>query len=168
MDLLDGDVAYDLIFKSYARNQKGWRFTLSPSANHGFFDAFVTNADEGWQLKFDTVFKPSPIVLGARVEPSRSQVAAPPNRFSFGYRPLGPSFIQQLKGLEQGVLPGRLAAALATAKPVVPQAGRAYAQGPIILTQTKPGAFSPEQVRIDERLSSEMLKRVRVRYPGYG
>src|SRR5580698_551935 len=65
MEILDGTVISEIIFKRYARNPDGWSFTVSPSRSHGFYDAVITNAEESWHLKLDTIFKPNPMVLGS-------------------------------------------------------------------------------------------------------
>jgi len=169
MEVLDGDVLYDLIFERYTRDQHGWSFTVAPAATHGFFDALVMNREEAWQLKFDTLFKPSPLVIGAGVGSVKPTRGPSINPFSFGFRELRPSWVEQLGAREEGVsMPSRLAALLASMKPVVPQPGRAYAQGPFVLSGKGPLALSRSQAEVDERLSSEMLKLVRNRYPGYG
>ncbi len=169
MEVLDGDVLYDLILKRYARDQHGWSFTVSPAARHGFFDALVANGEESWQLKFDTLFKPSPLVIGASVDSERPTVGARVNPFSFGFRELQQSWLEQLGAQEEGVaMPKQLAALLASMKPVVPRPGRAYAQGPFVLSGRTSVALTKSQSDVDVRLSSEMLRLVRNRYPGYG
>jgi hypothetical protein len=167
MEILDGDVLYDLIFKRYTKDQRGWSFTLSPAAKHGFFDALVANRDETWQLKFDTLFKPSPLVIGATIESETPSARV--NPFPFGFREIRPSWAEQLGSQEQGVtLPRQLAAVLASLKPVVPRPGRSYAQGPFVLSGRGPTPRMGSQAEVDDRLSSDLLKLVRNRYPSYG
>jgi hypothetical protein len=169
MEVLVGDVMYDIIFKTYSRDQHGWSFTVSPAAKHGFFDALVANREEAWQLKFDTLFKPSPLVIGASVGSKEPDGAPPDNPFPFGFRELHPSWVERLGARDEGVaMPRQLAALLAAMKPVVPQPGRAYAQGPFVLSGMPSVALTKSAADVDERLSSEMLKLVRNRYPGYG
>jgi len=169
MEVLDGDVLYDLIFKRYSRDQHGWSFIVSPAASHGFFDALVANGEESWQLKFDTLFKPSPLVLGASVDSEKPARGARANAFSFGFRELQQPWLERLGAQEEGVaMPGQLAALLASMKPVVPRPGRAYAQGPFVLSGRTSLALTQSQLDVDARLSSEMLRLVRNRYPGYG
>jgi hypothetical protein len=169
MEVLSGDVLYEVIFQRYARNQRGWSFKVSPSEKHGFFDAFVANGEEAWQLKFDTIFKPSPLVIGASAEPERQNLRQDSGRFSFGYRELQPSLVERLGAEEEGdALPKQLAALLASMKPVVPRPGKVYAQGPFILSGRGQAPTTRSQATLDDRLSSEMLRLVRNRYPGYG
>lgn len=164
MDVLDGDVLYDIILKKYTRNQRGWSFRISPSERYGF-DGLVTNGKEGWQLKFDTIFRPSPIVIGAPSE-QNSTGGLRANAFPFGFRELEPSLFQRLLGGEDGSsVPAEVASILASVKPVVPRPGKLYAQGPFILSGRT--AAPPLDESIDARLSTELQKRVRDRYPGY-
>jgi len=167
MEVLEGDALYDRIFRRYARDQRGWSFTVSPSATHGFFDALVANGQEGWQLKFDTIYKPSPIVIGASIESVKPARRTPVGGLSFGFRELQPSWVEQLRA-EEVTIPRQLAALLASMKPVVPQEGRMYAQGPFVLSGRDQSPRSASRSTLDDRLSSEMLRRVRNRYPGYG
>lgn len=165
MEVLDGEDLYNLIYRRYTKDQRGWSFTISPSDRHGFFDALVTNPEEGWHLKLDTIFKPSPIVIGARME-GTPVPRSPVNGFPFGFRELQPSWLEQFGPHEGPGLPPQLTAALASMKPVVPRRGRVYAQGPFVLSGKR--AAPKDLLELDERLSSEMLRRVRYRYPGYG
>jgi hypothetical protein len=169
MEVLEGDVIYDIIFKRYSRDQQGWSYTLSPAAKHGFFDARVANREEAWQLKFDTLFKPSPLVLGASMDSEEPVGNKRVNPFPFGFRELQPSWVEELGAHEEGSgMPRQLAALLASMKPVVPRPGRAYAQGPFVLSGSGPVALTGTQADVDEQLSSRMLRLVRNRYPGYG
>ena len=36
--------------------------------NDGFFDATITNPDEVWQLKIDSLYKPFPIIAGTKID----------------------------------------------------------------------------------------------------
>lgn len=162
MEIVDGETLYELIFRRYSRNPRGWSFSISPS-HDGFFDAQVENAEDAWRLKFDTIFKPSPLVLGSSTEPSR-RTPGPRSPIQFGFRKLDPSLRAEL---ERGDgTSARLAAFLASMEPTVPKQGGSYAEGPFVLTP--PARLSRTQSRVDERLSSEMRKLVQRRYPGYG
>jgi hypothetical protein len=164
MEILDGPALAEMIFRGYARNPKQWFFRVSPSRSNGFYDAVVGGPDASWQLKLDTIFKPSPLVIGAKTEVGL-QAYAVSSPLSFGYRELDPSIVGALGGEEAA--PG-LAELLATLAPVVPEEGKAYAQGPFVLTRETHRVYDRSQTNIDERLSSEMLRLVRNRYLSYG
>jgi hypothetical protein len=53
-------------------------------------------------------------------------------------------------------------------EPVVPEEGKSYAQGPLLLTGPRKAALSRGQAEIDAKLSSEMRRLLRLRYPVYG
>jgi len=163
MEIVDGDALYELIFRSYSKNPRGWSFTVSPSRNHGFYDALVGNKDESWQLKFDTIFKPSPFALGASTGAPRGR-RRPSFPMQFGFRKLDPSLRAGLEDPEGRSR--RLAAFLASLEPVVPVRGGSYAEGPYVLTP--PTRLDRTQSALDERLSLEMRRLLQKRYPGYG
>jgi hypothetical protein len=163
MEILDGDVLYELIFRRYSKNPRGWSFTVSPSSSHGFFDALVQSPEEAWQLKFDTIFKPSPLVLGAstNIQSAKRRQSRP---MQFGFRELDRSLRAEIEN--GGGRSNKLAAFLASMDPVVPKRGGSYAEGPFVLAPAS--KLDRTQSKLDERLSSEMRKLFQRRYPGYG
>ena len=168
MDLLEGNDLKRRMIESYSRNPKGWSFVLSPSPRFGFFDATVSGPDMAWMLKLDTLFKPSPIVIGSEVEAFPRRPRGP---FSYGYRALPPELaLQILGGGEAGPRQRTLAELLPVMKsePVAPETGRAYAEGPLVLTGPGQVSLSKSQKVMDDRLSSEMRRLLRLRYPSYG
>jgi hypothetical protein len=167
MEILEGDALYRALLQRYSRNPNGWSFTVSQSPNNGFFDALVGGPDESWQLKLDTIFKPSPFVLGARTDLDPTRASRSP--IPFGFRTIHPSEAPALlDGSAQGM--GRLLAFLSAADPVAPREGASYLQGPVVFAPPGRAAASMgrEQQRIDSHLSSEMLRLVRRKYPSYG
>jgi len=169
MEVLEGRALYDTIMARYSRDQTGWSFVVSPSSSHGFFDALVSNREESWHLKFDTLYKPNPLVLGASVGGLRGPANPSADRFSFGFREMEASWLDVLRQQDEGAaIPEGLIARLASMKPVVPRSGRAYAQGPFKLSETGSVAREIGLASVDERLSSEMIRLMRNRYPGYG
>ncbi len=164
MEILDKPALDEIIFRRYARNPNQWFFTLSPSRSHGFYDAVVGSPEATWQLKLDTIFKPSPLVLGSRAE-VRLQPYDTSGPFSYGYREVDSSILRALGG--GGAVPG-LAELLKAHAPVTPEEGKAYAQGPFVIASGARRICDTEQENIDERLSTEMLRLVRNRYPSYG
>jgi hypothetical protein len=165
MEILDGASVSETIFRRYSQNPNGWSYTIYPSKSNDFYDAIVASPDESWQLKLDTVFKPNPLVLGSKSELDlrRYAVSLP---LSFGYREMSPAAVRDLGG--QGMEAPGLAALLASLAPVVPEAGRAYAHGPFVLTGGERPIHDQAQARLDERLTSDMLKLMRTRYSSYG
>jgi hypothetical protein len=166
MEILEGDALHRTLVQRYSKNPRGWSFTISPSPNNGFFDALVGSPGESWRLKLDTIFKPSPFVLGARTDQDLSK--SPPTPLSFGFRRVDPQAASGiLDDSQEGV--GRLLAFLSTVNPVAPTGPGNYIQGPFVFTSrgTAVGSMTREQKSLDSRLSDEMRKLVRRRYPSY-
>ncbi len=166
MEILEGEALYLALLQRYAKRPDGWSFTVSRSPDSGFFDALVGGPDEAWQLKLDTIYKPSPFVLGARTDRDPSKNSLSP--ISFGFRRVEPQRAPSLlDGSPEGM--SRLLAFLRTASPVAPTGGGSYIQGPVIFTSADQVGVSAtrEQQTVDRRLSEEMTKLIRRRYPSY-
>lgn len=167
MELLEGEDLRKRVLQSYSKNPKGWSFIVSPSPKSGFFDATVSGPEGMWMLKIDSLFKPYPIVIGSPAE-------APPRRpegpFPYGYRTLPPDLALQLFGEGTGstVNTRRRLLSVLRSEPVIPEEGRSYAEGPLILTGPGKVSLSESQKEIDAKLASEMRRLMRLRYPAYG
>jgi hypothetical protein len=166
MEILEGDALHRMLLQRYSKNPRGWSFTISPSPSNGFFDARVGGPDESWHLKLDTIFKPSPFVLGAKTDQDLSGNSSAP--LSFGFRRVNP---QQAPDLLDDSPEGmsRLLAFLGTVNPVAPTGPGSYIQGPYLYTNRgkAAGSTTREQQRVDDRLSDAMRRLVRSRYPSY-
>jgi hypothetical protein len=165
MEILQGDALYRMLLQRYSSDPRGWSFTISPSARDGFFDARVESPDESWHLKLDTIYKPSPFVLGARtVQDDRPQ----PSPVSFGFRRVDPRQAPALLDDSQEGM-SALLAYLSTVNPVAPTGPGSYIQGPVVFaSRGRPAAsMTREQRSLDSRLSDEMRKLVRSRYSSY-
>ena len=168
MDLLEGKDLKRRMMESYTRNPKGWSFVLSPSPRFGFFDATVSGPDMAFMLKLDTLFKPSPIVIGSEVDAFPRRPRGP---FTYGYRALPSEFaLQIMGGGGAGPREKTLAELLSVmrSEPVVPETGGTYAEGPLMLTGPGQVRLSKSQKEMDDRLASEMRRLLRLRYPSYG
>jgi hypothetical protein len=167
LEILQEEELLGLIFKSYSANPRGWKFIVSPAARNSFYDAVIAGRDEAWRLKFDTIFKPNPIVLGARIDPVGGSVPEISDfNPSFGYRRFDPDlFFNPQRGQLDTSL---LASSLASLETVVPRAGESYVEGPIFLSPTQRPLLNRGVVDVDERLSSELVKRLKSKYLGYG
>jgi len=168
MEILRGTALSKYLLEKYARNPKGWNFTIGPAAKDNFFDALVSGPEENWQLKIDSIFKPNPAVLGAQVD-SRSK-KLPASLFpSYGYRKLDPEVVLKvLSEQEEGKSDDSLEKLIASLEPTTPVPGSSYAQGPFVLTNQKFLELSDNQKKLDDRLSSELRSLLREKYIGYG
>jgi len=174
MELLEGRKLSKHLLERYAKNPRNWSFTVSPSPKDGFFDAIVANKDEVWQLKLDSIFKPSPFMLGARVDVDPSRVSSP-NTIPYGYRKLEPQILLEVfKSLAEGQksspddLSPKLDSILGSIDTVVPTRGGSYAEGPFIMTNKETAIVSDGQKKLDDKLNSEMRKLLRGRFSSYG
>ena len=168
MEILEGSELKRRLLESYARDPKGWSFTVSPSPGSGFFDATVAGPDGAWMLKIDSLFKPTPIVIGSPAENFRRRPEGP---FPYGYRGIPPELAMQLMGgvseTPSGPLRRRLLSVLRS-EPVVPEKGGSYAEGPLVFTGPGSVSLSDKQREVDARLATEMRRLLRFRYPAYG
>ncbi len=166
MEILRGIALSKYLLEKYTRNPKGWNFTIGPAPKDSFFDALVSGPEENWQLKIDSIFKPNPAVLGAKVEGNQKTSGSFP---SYGYRKLDPEIVlkilkeQEDLGSEESF--GRLIASL---EPTAPVGGSSYAQGPFVFTNQKFLGISDSQKKLDDRLNSELKNLLREKYPSYG
>jgi hypothetical protein len=166
MEILEGEELYRALLQRYSKKPRGWSFTVSQSPNNGFFDALVAGPDDSWQLKLDTIFKPSPFVLGSKTDQTKSTSSGGP--ISFGFRRIDPQAVPALlEGSAERM--NKLLAFLQSTSPVAPTSSGNYLQGPFVFTTPGQveGSLSVEQQSVDRRLSAEMLKLVRRRYPNY-
>jgi hypothetical protein len=169
MKLLEGEGLRRHLLESYSKNPKGWSFVMSPSVKHGFYDAVVSGPDGTWMLKIDSIFKPTPIVLGSPTEDSPKLKPAGP--FPYGYRNLPPELIlQMLRGEEYPPRNEAVANFLSVLKSetVVPEEGKSYAEGPFVFTSKGKVGLPERQRDLDIKLASEMQRLLRTRYPAYG
>jgi hypothetical protein len=167
MELLEGKALRKAVLESYSKNPKGWNFVVSPSGS-GFFDARVCGPEGTWMLKIDSLFKPFPIVIGS---PSEEVQRRPEGLFPYGYRTLPPDLALQIFGGEGARSRDRTLRGLLSvlkSEPVVPEEGRSYAEGPLLLAGQRDVALSEGQSKIDAKLASEMRRLLRLRYPAYG
>ncbi|MGP8124506.1 MAG: hypothetical protein ACLQEQ_01360 [Nitrososphaerales archaeon] len=169
MKLLEGESLRRRLLEGYSKNPRGWSFVMSPSGRHGFCDAFVSGPDGTWMLKIDSIFKPTPIVLGSPTEDSPGLKPAGP--FPYGFRNLHRDLILQM--LRGGGYPPRDKATanflpMLKSETVVPEEGRSYAEGPFIFTSERKVDLSERQRDVDIKLASEMQRLLRTRYPAYG
>jgi len=173
MEYLEGRILSKHLLERYSRNPRGWSFTLAPSQKYGFFDAIVSNQDEAWLLKMDTIFKPTPIMLGVRTEVDFGK-ANSLDTIPWGYRKLEPKaaleLLRTLNDTSEGNRNDGIMLNLARvmgSRPVVPEVGKSYAQGPFVFTSPGTIKFSEEQKALDEKLSSEVQKLLGNKYPSY-
>ncbi len=168
MELLNGKSLSRYLLDKYSKKPKGWNFVIAPSAKDSFYDALITGPEESWQIKMDSIFKPSPLMLGTKVEVDSKPL--PPNMLPYGYRKLDPETVLKLFSdmTDENHASSNLERILESIEPVAPSNQGSYAQGPFVFTNKKISGVSKNQRVLDERLSLEIKKLLREKYPLYG
>ncbi len=176
MEILEDRILTKYLFQKYSSNPKNWNFIISTkSYSDNFFDAFVSNSDETWHLKFDSLYKPNPFILGARSElDSLSVEQRLKNTIPFGYRKLPDSYIKHFLRLKDesdvnnsSGISEDLNKILLSSHPEKPIHGNSYACGPFILTADNPVRYNDKQKIISEKLTSKLKDNLRKRYSSY-
>ena len=173
MEILEGRVLSKHLLERYSKNPRGWGFTMfpSPKEDTGFFGGLVSGPDEVWQLKVDSIFKPNPMMLGAKVDVDASKVAKF-GTLPYGYRKLDQkaiiSLLNAMNDSEEEGPPINIGQILNRIEPVVPREGEPYAEGPFVLTERGNIRLTDKQKDLENRLSSELRKLMRNRYQSYG
>ncbi len=182
MEILEDKVLAKNIFQKYTMNPKNWNFVISTtSMNDGFFDATITNPDEIWQLKIDSLYKPYPIINGTKVdiELTKMKKIINKNIVPFGYRKIDPPMIMNLfKKIseEQEIIARKdidymnkeLNSFLGSLETTVPVKGTDYLYGPFLFTDKNIIEKNSPQKNASEKLATNMKKKIKERYPSYG
>jgi hypothetical protein len=177
LEIFEGRLLSKILLDRYSRNPQGWSFTVSPPVRqNSFFDAIVANREEVWRLKLDSIFKQNPLMIGAKVDTDSPKII-PSNSFvPYGYRKLNPELLFHiLKLAGDGHLQANrleeldhFESLLAATDTVAPKDGESYAEGPFVYSNRPVLAPDSQQKLLDEKLSTEMRKMLRNRFPLYG
>ena len=172
MELMRGDALFRHLLDQYSRKPMGWNFTIGRSPRDNFFDGLVSGPEEAWQLKVDSIFKPSPIVLGAKLDSGVVNPLQSTNLPSYGYRKLQPEIMlklfKEITEESNQTASNSLDKILGSLSPVAPVQGGSYAEGPVVFTNGRIIGRSQTQNTLEEKLSSEIKRLLRESYPGYG
>jgi hypothetical protein len=185
MDILEDKAIAKHLFERYCSNPKNWNFVISTSSlGDGFFDAMVSNTDEVWQLKLDSIYKPLPLVVGTKIDVDSTTIerSLSPNSVPFGFRKLDPPVIMDIlkKVTEEQEasmnvhkaatdFDDRFYSILRSLKTVKPTSGSNYAYGPFIFTN-RTNTLSPNDYhkRVSEKLAMKLRDNLRNKYSSYG
>ena len=173
LDILEGNNLATNLFERYSANSRNWKFVVSVSQQNGnFYDAIVSNPNEVWQLKIDSIYKPNPLIIGTKVD-------VDPLRFNdnthmpFGYRKLDPKKIGKIlsnisENEDTSALSSYIASLISSTKPEVPSPNNSYAYGPFLFTQKNPIKVDEYQRRISDKLANRLNEKLRLLYSSYG
>lgn len=140
--------------------------------NGNFYDAIVSNPNEVWQLKIDSIYKPNPLIIGTKVD-------VDPIRFNdnthmpFGYRKLDPKKIGKILSIiseneDTSALSSYIGSLISSTKPEVPSPNNSYAYGPFLFTQKNPIKVDEYQRKISDKLANRLNEKLRLLYSSYG
>ena len=173
MDILEGNNLATNLFERYSANSRNWKFVVSVSQQNGnFYDAIVSNPNEVWQLKIDSIYKPNPLIIGTKVD-------VDPLRFNdnthmpFGYRKLDPKKIGRIlsnisENEDTSALSSYIGSLISSTKPEVPSPNNSYAYGPFLFTQKNPIKVDEYQRKISDKLANRLSEKLRLLYSSYG
>lgn len=177
--LQEGELA-QYLFNRYSSNPKNWNFIISVSPiRDSFFDAIISNSDEVWQLKIDSIYKPYPIIMGAKVDNDFSKLEKRiDNTTPFGYRNLETNKImnflkdltekQNSNSIKEIEVNRHLHSLLSSIEPVKPVVGKDYLYGPFLFTEKRLTNFDKNNEKVSEKISSKMREKLRTKYSSYG
>ena len=173
MDILEGNNLATNLFERYSANSRNWKFVVSVTQQNGnFYDAIVSNPNEVWQLKIDSIYKPNPLIIGTKVD-------VDPLRFNdnthmpFGYRKLDPKKIGKIlsnisENEDTSALSSYIGSLISSTKPEVPSPNNSYAYGPFLFTQKNPIKVDEYQRKISDKLANRLSEKLRLLYSSYG
>ena len=184
MDIMEDKVIARHLFERYCSNPKNWNFVVSTSSRRdGFFDAMVSNTDEVWQLKLDSIYKPLPLVVGTKIDMDSTTIerGISPNAVPFGFRKLDPPVIMDIlkKVTEEqearmnvhnmeAEFDDQLYSIIRSLKTVKPTSGNNYVYGPFIFTDTNTLSLDDYHKHVSEKLAMKLRDTLRTKYSSYG
>jgi hypothetical protein len=170
---MEGNNLATNLFERYSANSRNWKFVVSVSQMNGnFYDAIVSNPNEVWQLKIDSIYKPYPLIVGTKVD-------VDPVKFNnnthmpFGYRKLDPKKIGKIlsnisENEDTNALSSYITSIISSAEPEVPTTNNSYAYGPFLFTQNNPIKVDEYQRKISDKLANRLKDKLRLLYSSYG
>ena len=175
MEILEGSTLAKSLLEKYSANVRDWNFQISVREKHdNFFDAIVTNPEEVWQLKIDSIYKPSPLIFGTKVDLEPVRFKKDKNQVSFGYRKINAFKLQRMlldmQEPQKMVNPRHesLASWLSSTEPETPKPDNNYVYGPFIFTRNDLTSVDKRQKEISDKLANRLRIKLRSLYSGYG
>ncbi|MFQ6106091.1 MAG: hypothetical protein ACE5QF_00680 [Thermoplasmata archaeon] len=84
----------------YERNPKGWSVLVKESKS-GYSDFLISTEDELWQIKVDSLYRPNPKAIGARIGGrTEARKVASASLPGYGFRPLPSDILDRFLGGE--------------------------------------------------------------------
>jgi hypothetical protein len=136
-----------------------------------------------WQLKIDSIYKPFPIMIGAKVDTDSTVIERrinAANTAPFGFRKLDTPVImdifkklteeqqQQMNQYTETDFNNYLYSILGSLKTVRPVSGKNYAYGPFLFSEKNIVNTSDIQKQVSEKLAFKLRDNLRNKYSSYG
>ncbi len=149
------------INKLYNKNPLDWHISVSKDReNFGNIAIFNPNFKSLWQIKLDSLYKPNPLSVGAKIPNINNEKIGFNSKMpSFGYRPL---VDDQLELLQSNILEKKpidnIILDILTREPVPLNniKNKGFLEGPI--TFSPPGYISEKQKVLDQKLKNDLKK----------
>ena len=147
------------IDRKYNKNPSDWNISIGKDPNSGYGDIFISNPVNIWQIKIDSLYKPSPYGLGTKLGQTKDfSDLISSNSPSFGFRPLLPSHLKRLqRSVEREKPINQIVNEILSTKPVsINQLGKSnYLMGPILHSPFQ-GYVSDSQKQLDRKLKRSL------------
>jgi len=187
MEVLKGDEVWEEVIKKYNKEPSSWR-ALEYESPGGFYDLLIFNPGNTYLLKKDTVYKPTPLVIGMildeteyhktvfnRERATAAQVIRSPT-YGFRQMPIKPIMEKIERFVDEGRDPARIfdsfvgmmlkAQELAKrTQPVPTDETRHALVGPYISVGLE--AISRSHRKLSAELDEEIRRLLRKEYPMY-
>lgn len=158
------------IMEEYDSDPKHWSVSIGRSRDEKYFDIFICKGSELWQIKVDTLFKPEPIGIGAKIEIEQEKIKLPELPFSYGFRSIPRKF-----SLRSNVDLTRIVQEVLKSEPVPTYkiGKQGFVQGPVaikgdLLSPQPLSYISEEQKTLDRKLTQELSSLLFKRYSNLG
>jgi hypothetical protein len=157
------DAVMTKILKLYDKNPQGWKILIGRD-EAGYGSILIQTPEELWEIKVDSLWKPNPIGLGARIDKVGALEQIVGESPHFGFRPVPKDYIKTLKeALENHKPIDDIIKSLLSQKPATINrlSGHGMLSGPVIYRPDIP-FISDKQLELDvllRRNLNTMLNR---------
>jgi hypothetical protein len=162
------------IIRRYNMKPRGWT-ALTYRSFDGFYDVLLSNPEEAWLVKYDTVYKPNPLGFGVKLQDAPKIPDAKPLSYGFRQFPaerikraielmttMKSSSEQIVKAVNNVLLDIVSSAPIPTYKIIKP----AFLEGPFYLKDLE--NLSKGQRELSRKLDVQLRRMFRIKYPMYG
>ncbi|MEM2933586.1 MAG: hypothetical protein QXL78_01525 [Methanocellales archaeon] len=158
------------IMQEYDSDPRHWSVSIGRSRDERYYDILIARGNELWQIKVDTLFKPSPIGIGAKIEIGQKKIETS-SLPSYGFR----SIPREFKELASSEDLASIIEKILKSEPVpTSKIGKyGFVQGPVaikgsLLSPQPLSYISEQQKTLDRKLAQELSSLLFKRYSGLG